>query len=556
MKKIYSLSALVLTCVSVNAQTPNWVWSKKAGGTSSDYGKSICTDANGNIYATGYFESSAITFGSFTLTNEGWNDIFLVKYDAMGNVVWARGAGGNSDDRGISISTDANGNCYITGSFRSDTLIFGSTTLTNAAGLPDVFVVKYDNAGNVIWARSAGGNSDDIGNGITTDANGNVLITGTFVSSSITFGSITLINTDSIFGFTWDFFAVKYDAAGNVLWAKSIGANIGDEMGYGISTDATGNVYVTGSFSSPSVTIGSNTLTSAGLSDIFIVKYDGAGNALWAKRTGGTSWDGGTSIKTDANGNSYIAGSFYSSAITFGSTTLTNAGGWDIFLVKYDGSGNVSWAKTADGGGVADDYIHSISIDPAGNSYVSGTYMSSSITFDTTVLINTSFSSFGDIFIVQYNSSGNVVWVKSASGDFHDFGYGISTDAGSNVYVIGSFSSSFMAVGSDTLPNASPATNDIFVAKISPGSSSIEENNYTSQSILVYPNPGRELFFFKSENKISTIEIVNLLGEKIYISKINFPTVEIDLSKQPKGIYFYQITSKNKNSATGKLIIQ
>src|SRR5690606_8330373 len=113
--------------------------------------------------------------------------------------------------------------------------------------------------------------------------------------------------------------------------------------GYGISTDANGNVLVTGFFGSPSITFGSTTLTNAsstGKDELFIVKYDPNGNVLWAKSAGGINGDWGNSISTDANGNVLLTGYFSSSSITFGSTTLTNAGSYDIFIAKYDSSGN------------------------------------------------------------------------------------------------------------------------------------------------------------------------------------------------------------------------
>ena len=185
------------------------------------------------------------------------------------------------------------------------------------------------------WAKSAGGTTLDAGYSISTDAGGNVLVTGSFFADSITFGSTTLINAG---GGNADIFVVKYDASGNALWAKSAGGTSSDDEGLGISTDASGNVLVTGFFSSPTITFGSTTLTNAGSRDIFVVKYDASGNALWAKSAGGTSSDDrGFAISTDASGNVLVTGSFQSSSITFGSTTLTNAGSTDIFVAKLNG---------------------------------------------------------------------------------------------------------------------------------------------------------------------------------------------------------------------------
>jgi hypothetical protein len=376
-----SLMSLIFGLAMLNsfAQSPNYLWAKSAGGTNWDFGQSVATDANGNTFVCGYFKSPTITFGSYTLTNAsaGGEDIFFVKYDASGNVLWAKSAGGTDNDEVYSVATDANGNCFVTGSFDSPSITFGSYTLTNAGGR-DIFLVKYDASGNVLWAKSAGGTAEDWDNSVATDANGNCFVTGSFWSSSITFGSYTLMNTG-----VYDMFLVKYDASGNVLWAKSAGGAGWDNS---VATDANGNCFVTGSFDCSSITFGSDTLTNAGAYDIFLVKYDASGNVLWAKSAGGTAEDRDNIVATDANGNCFVTGDFESPTITFGSYSLTNAGGDDIFLVKYDASGNVLWAKSA--GGTNFDGGNSVTTDANGNCFVTGSFRSSSITFGSYTLTN------------------------------------------------------------------------------------------------------------------------------------------------------------------------
>ena len=147
------------------------VWAKAAGGTGTDEPYGIATDATGNIYITGNFGSSSITFGTVTLTSPGF---FLTKYDANGNVLWAKSAGGSAySNSGNAVATDASGNVFVTGSFPSS-LSFGTTTLTNTDN-PDIFIVKYDASGTVLWARgstSSSGGDYSYGGGIATDANG------------------------------------------------------------------------------------------------------------------------------------------------------------------------------------------------------------------------------------------------------------------------------------------------------------------------------------------------------------------------------------------------
>ncbi len=458
MKKTFLLFILVLCSVAFCAQNVDWLWVKQAGGTDSDVGKSIAVDANGNSYVTGYFRGNA-TFGSTTLSSIGNTDIFFAKLDSNGNWLWANQAGGWNYDYGYSIAVDANGNSYVTGYFKFS-VTFGTTTLTNS-GNPDIFVAKLDNNGNWLWAKQAGGISGDIGYSITVDANGNSYVTGIF-SGSATFGTITLIGfggydifvakldsngnwlwakqaggisddygnsiavdangnsyftgwfSDSVtFGNTTltssryaDIFVAKLGNNGNWLWAKQAqtgGTLYDDCFSYGIAVDANGNSYVTGYFEG-SINFGTTTLTSIGSWDFFVAKLDSNGNWLWAKQTGGTNYDYGCGITVDANENSYVTGVFYSNSITFGTITLTNSssGYADIFVAKLDSNGNWLWAKQT--GGTGNDYGYGIAVDDNGNSYVTGCFEISATFGDTTL---TSIGG-GDIFVAKLGEGNSI----------------------------------------------------------------------------------------------------------------------------------------------------
>jgi PKD repeat protein len=169
------------------------IWAKSAGGQGYDFLTSVAVGDTGNIYLTGYFGSDTLIFGADSLINAGWNDIFLAKYDTNGNVLWAQSAGGTGNDRATSVASDTLGNTCLTGCFYNSTLIFGSYTLTNA-GQIDIFLAKYNANGNVNWAKSEGGLSDDYAHFNTMDASGNIYMAGGFESPNINFGSNTLTN--------------------------------------------------------------------------------------------------------------------------------------------------------------------------------------------------------------------------------------------------------------------------------------------------------------------------------------------------------------------------
>ncbi len=531
------ISSLCFLSIISNAQSHSWVQAKSAGGTGQDKATSVTVDASGNTYVAGYFQSNTITFGSFTLTNAGgYDDIFLVKYDANGNVLWAKSAGGTADDDATSIAVDASGNTYVAGTFESSSITFGSITLTNGhTWYGDIFVAKYDTNGNVLWAKSAGGTDYDIANSVAVDASGNTYLTGMFGSPTITFGSTTLTNVGA-----YNIFLTKYDAAGNVLWAKKAGGENADEA-FSVAVDASGNTYLTGMFCSSSITFGSTTLTNANgihqTPDLFLAKYDAGGNVLWAKSVGGTGYECAYSVAINASGNPYVAGYFNSSTLSFGSTTLTNAGNPDIFLAKYDAGGNVLWAKSA--GGTGTDIATSVAVDNSGNPYVVGYFTDSTFTFGSTTLTNadtTSIWGSDDIFLAKYDNAGNVLWAKSAGGTGTDDATSVAVGTSGNPYVVGYFTDSTLTFGSTTLTNADTSnTSDLFLVKnvfqlnadagidkaiICGGTAQLNvTSDYTGTGIVSYNwSPSMGLNYVTIPNPIATV-----INNTTYIVSVTTP---------------------------------
>jgi hypothetical protein len=544
---------LILPCTA-----QNWLWSKSAIGSRTDEGISVSADASGNVFFTGYFYSPTITFGSITLinadtstTDDGFDDVFVAKYDANGNVLWAKCAGGINYDEGYSVSADANGNAFVAGYFYSTAITFGTTTLINAdtAGITqDVFIAKYDANGNVLWAKRAGGINYDEGYSVSADANGNVYLTGYFYSPTITFGNTTLTNADTS-GNSDDLFIVKYDLNGNILWAKRAGGLKNDE-GYSLSADANGNVLLTGYFSSPTISFGNTTLTNADPSgitdDIFIAKYDSSGNVLWAKSVGGTNYDYGYSVSADASGNAFITGAFESSSITFGSTTLTNAASefTNVFIAKYDSNGNFLWAKSA--GGTQQDAGYSISADANGNAFVTGSFYSSQIIFGSDTLTPPAGSA-DPMFIVKYDANGNVLCASALSSGGDDQN-GVSADAFGNAYIGGDFEANPFIVGTDTLSLI--GGENVFVAKYKCNNTNTVNELIGRENVEVYPNPTNGVFRIQMDNGKLSIEnyqlsIYNVLGECINQQIIKSPNQQIDLSFVPNGIYFLQLLNSD-----------
>lgn len=444
-----STSAL-LTVLPLSVTVP---WAATAGGFGSDIGYGIALDPAGNSLVTGTFNGTA-TFGATTLTSAGQSDVFVAKYDPNGLLLWARRAGGAGFDGGAGIAVDASGSAYIIGSFEG-VATFGATSLINSSAVSytDLFVAKYDPAGNLVWVRGTGTDfAADTGTAIAVDSVGNVLITGRSVQD--TFGAAALNNIGRIF-------VAKYDPAGNPIWARKAGSFSGGnfDTGTGIGADAAGNVYVTGTFLSPVADFGGVLLTNLGSGDIFLSKYDPAGTLQWVRQAGGSGDDRPNGIAVDAAGNAHIVGEFSGTA-GFGVTNLASAGGAaDVFIAKFNPSGTAIWAQAA--GGQSADAARGVAVDPAGNVHVTG-YFGGAASFGAIRL--SGIVGTYDAFVTRLDGNGNFTFAQQAGGtDLNgDFGLGIAADAAGNAILTGYFT------GTSTLGNATPTSaggEDLFVMR-------------------------------------------------------------------------------------------
>ncbi|MCH8902581.1 MAG: SBBP repeat-containing protein [Bacteroidetes bacterium] len=314
-----------------------------------------------------------------------------------------------------------------------------------------------------------GGSSFDYGLFITLDDSGNVLITGSFRNTvdfdpgAATF-NLTAIGND-------DVFIQKLDANGNFIWARSMGGNL-TEYGYSIATDASGNVYLTGSYQDavdfdPGASVFN--LVSNGLDEIFVQKLDAGGNFMWATSTGGTGYDYGYSIITDASSNVYITGS-YDGTVDFnpgaGTFNLASIGLADVFIQKLDAGGNFVWAKSV-GGSSWDDTGNSITIDASGDLLITGSY-GGTVDFDPdSATFNLTSNGDLDVFVQKIDAGGNFIWANSFGGSAYDYGYSLTTDTADNVLIIGIYDGTAdFDPGAATFNMTSNGLDEIFIEKL------------------------------------------------------------------------------------------
>lgn len=541
INKTYPLHLLVIVSFSLfisdsAAQSPQWTWAESISESGDDYGQNSTSDQNGNIYIAGSFGSTTLTFGSYTLTNEGTLSAFLVKYDASGNVVWAVDPQVCTFNKAYAVTTDAAGNVYVAGGFMSDTIVFGAYTLINKGTFAQ-YVVKYDSGGNVVWAKTATGVSggEDNAYAITMDNAGFLYIAGEFKSDTLMFDGFMLNNTGS-----YDAYLAKYDSDGTVIWAVSGSGSSGD-FGRGIVTDNSGNVYITGHSGSGTLTFGSYSITGAGGYDSYIAKFDNSGAALWVKSIYGSGTENSKGIAIDNSGNPIVVGHSSSATLTFGSTVLTNTGVTDMFVIKYDGSGNVTWGKSSSGSDY--DYGWGIDTDSNDDIYVVG-HSKSNLNFGTNSITN---NGAHDVFVVKYNSSGVDQWAVSAGGSLNDRAYTITLDDQDNVFISGMYESSSMSFGSTNLTNSGGAY-DYFVASMGSTSSTFVQSVLpgTNQT-FIYPNPAQNFITIDYEGLDEPlVEISNMNGQVLYTQEREVERT-IDISDFPRGIYLIEVRGQERN---------
>jgi hypothetical protein len=441
-----------------NDGTPQWAKTININEISSTPFLNMLLDSTGNLYVTGNYTSSELRISdNISFTCSGGHDIFIVKYSTDGIVQWARSIGGIGSEKSVSMLLDSSGNVYLSGYYNSNQLTISPNISLINSGSTDVFIVKYSTHGIAEWAQKIGGLGTESPLNMLLDSTGNVYISGIFTSSPLTISpSITLINSGA-----YDTFVVKYLTDGTASWAQKIGGTASDRSAI-MLLDSIGNVYISGYYDSPQLTISTITLqnlTNPPTLDIFIVKFLTDGTPNWAKTIGGSMDTSLVKMLLDSTGNAYVCG-FYKSPILNILGFTTNTSSEDTFIVKYSTNGIPVWAKTISG--TAEDIPVNMLLDSTGNVYLSGYYTSSALTISPTIsLIN---SGAYDTFVVKYSTDGIAQWARSIGGTANDLPINMQLDSSGNVYLSGYYDSSALTI-SPTISLTNSGNTDTFIVK-------------------------------------------------------------------------------------------
>ena len=334
----------------------NLMWNTFLGGSGGDIGYGIALDTSGNVYVTGF---SGATWGTpIRAYTASIDDAFVAKLNTNGTLLWNTFLGGTGIDEGREITVSGSGNAYVTGRSSST---WGNLVIRAYTADMDAFVANVDTNGNLVWNSFLGGSAFDEAFGIVIDGSGNTLVTGfsmTTISANGSWG-----NPVRAYTAFRDAFVTKLNSGGNLMWNTFLGGS-GEDEGFNIALDGSGNAYVSGS----STSTWENPIRgfTAG-EDAFAAKIDTGGGLTWNTFLGGSGSDRATGIDTDGSGNVYVTG--YSSS-TWGNPLRPFNVGNDALAAKMDTGGNLVWNTFLGGNG--QDYGYGIDVDGSGNVYVTG----------------------------------------------------------------------------------------------------------------------------------------------------------------------------------------
>jgi len=388
MKKLLLLIVVLLSAKATIAQIPPIQWQKTLGGTDSDIANAIQPTADGGYIVAGYSSSNDGDVSG----NHGSSDYWIVKLDATGNLVWQKTLGGSSDDIAYAIQQTSDGGYIATGfTFSNDGDVSGNHNPDS-----DGWVVKLDAAGNLLWQKAIGGVGGDFATAIQQTTDGGYIVGGYSASND---GDASGNNG------SFDFWLLKLDVSGNILWHNMIGGSQ-DERSQALQQTADGGYIMTGTTAS----------VITGKRDCFVVKLNASGNIVWQKTQGGTDDDEYRSIQQTTDGGYIAAGN----TASYDGDVSGNHGGADYWVVKLDASGNITWQKTLGGSGTDWGYAVQQTTD--------GGYVALGVSTSTDGDV-TGTQGNGDFWLTKLNTSGNLSWQKSFGGTDGDYGYAIRQTA-------------------------------------------------------------------------------------------------------------------------------
>jgi len=387
---------VAMGCTTALAEKPILEWEKTFGGSHSDQGYSVQQTVDGGFIIAGRTDS----YGA------GYHDVYLIKTNSKGNLVWQKTFGGSSYDGARSVQESPDGGYIIAGS-----------TESFAYDGEDVYLIRTDSAGHLLWQKTFRDRWDDSANSVWPTTDGGCIVAG----------------WTAVKGHSPDAYLIKTDPAGNLIWEKTFSGRH-SASAHSVQQTADGGYIIAGS-----------TRSFGAPHDVYLLKTNSAGNLIWQKTFGGADYDYGRSVQQTTDGGFIIAGF----------TESFGAGDDDVYLIKTNSAGKLLWQKTF--GWTGEDRGYSVR-ETADGGYIIAGYAWGYL------------GTGGDVYLIKTDSTGNLIWEQTFGDIFSEEGRSAqqTTDGG---YII---------VGTrDVLQSA-----DVYLIKVKPVPAAV---------MLLAPNGGEEL---------------------------------------------------------------
>ncbi|WP_298395919.1 T9SS type A sorting domain-containing protein [Flavobacterium sp.] len=525
MKNVVIIILFIGYCCNINAQTPTIEWQNTIGGNQIDRITDISQTTDGGYIIGGY--SNSVISRDKTEQFFGTFDFWIVKLNAVGTIVWQNTIKANGINSNTLIKETTDGGFIVIGASSSN--IAGDKTI-NTNGVDDIWLLKLNNTGTILWQKSIGGSNADQPMSLNILSNNNILI-GAISASSIS-GDKSEIN----YGI-YDYWVLELDELGNIIWQKTLGGSSNETLtSFNKTSD---NGYIIGGYSSSSIS-GNKTENCYGQNDFWIVKLDLDKNIEWQKTIGGTEEDQ-CSIAYGTNDNGFLLGGNSYSSIS-GNKTEVSKGDADFWVIKLNSLGEIIWQKAI--GGTLRDGIASIAITTDGKFLLAGPSMSP-ISGDKTE----NSRGLEDIWIVKIDENGTILWNKTIGGNDQDYNIKIQSTSDNGI-IIGSNSKSSISGEKTEI-----ATNlDYWIIKLSPDN--LSNNTLDSSIFSIYPNPTTGVFNIKFNSTFEnyTITIRNYLGQIVKQEKISRVDTYTNSIETQSGFYFIELENKNHQKIIFKII--
>ena len=312
----------------------NLQWNKTYGGSKDDRGQSLTQTSDGGFALTGY----AMSDDGDGSINNGFHDNWIVKVDAQGVIEWEKSFGFSGHDHSYDIITTADQGFFFTGflditAARADGHTEKGGSLTRH-GVGEFWGTKIDETGALQWRGYFGGTNNDRSHAVVQSEDGGFVMTGFSESNDF-----DISNTQG----SYDFWMVKIDANGNLIWERSFGGS-GIEISYDIAKTDDGGYVITGN----TFSVDGDISSTNGASDFWLVKVNDSGSLVWEQTYGGSGFDAAQAVVASKNGGYFVVGNSKSSD----KDTNTNYGENDIWIIKTDETGNLVWQKSFGGSGL------------------------------------------------------------------------------------------------------------------------------------------------------------------------------------------------------------